>query len=160
MVLFSWGVLSDVRTGLSFYMLLALASVVFHGSESLGSRDHILLSQILEYNFCGLLRFAGRRVMVEVFDLASTCMLNSSWTFLAPLVLLITLLKGSNRKHHFQQYLYFFMLVLCRGNVFNEPLPRIGSGIFAYLASLHSNSSTRCFVYFINGIIMGQTYSA
>jgi hypothetical protein len=28
------------------YMLLALASVVFLGSESLGTRDHILLSQI------------------------------------------------------------------------------------------------------------------
>jgi hypothetical protein len=28
------------------YMLLVLASIVFLGSESLGSRDHILLSQI------------------------------------------------------------------------------------------------------------------
>jgi hypothetical protein len=28
------------------YMLLALASAVFLGSESLGTRDHILLSQI------------------------------------------------------------------------------------------------------------------
>jgi hypothetical protein len=28
------------------YMLLALASLVFLGSESLGARDHIILSQI------------------------------------------------------------------------------------------------------------------
>jgi hypothetical protein len=28
------------------YMLLAIASVIFLGSESLGTRDHILLSQI------------------------------------------------------------------------------------------------------------------
>jgi hypothetical protein len=28
-----------------FYMLLALASAVFLGSESLGTRDHILLSR-------------------------------------------------------------------------------------------------------------------
>jgi hypothetical protein len=28
------------------YMLLALASAVFLGSESFGTRDHILLSQI------------------------------------------------------------------------------------------------------------------
>jgi hypothetical protein len=28
------------------YMLLALASAVFLGSESLGTRDHILLSQV------------------------------------------------------------------------------------------------------------------
>jgi hypothetical protein len=38
-VLFFWGVLSDERTGLSFYMLLALASVVFLRSESLSTRD-------------------------------------------------------------------------------------------------------------------------
>jgi hypothetical protein len=38
--------LSDERTGLSLYMLLALDSVVFLGSESLGTRVHILLSQI------------------------------------------------------------------------------------------------------------------
>jgi hypothetical protein len=31
------------------YMLLALASVVFLGSESLGTRDHILLSQIWDF---------------------------------------------------------------------------------------------------------------
>jgi hypothetical protein len=37
--------LSDERTGL-LYMLLALASVVFLGSESFGNRGHILLSQI------------------------------------------------------------------------------------------------------------------
>jgi hypothetical protein len=33
------------RVGL-LYMLLVLASAVFLGSESLGTRDHILLSQI------------------------------------------------------------------------------------------------------------------
>jgi hypothetical protein len=38
--------LSDVRTGPLFYILLVLASVVFLGSESLGTRDHILLYQI------------------------------------------------------------------------------------------------------------------
>jgi hypothetical protein len=45
-VLFLWGALSDERMGLSFYMLLALASVIFLGSEFLRTRDHILLSQI------------------------------------------------------------------------------------------------------------------
>jgi hypothetical protein len=34
-----------------FYMLLALASAVFLGSESLGTRDHILLSQIWDFHF-------------------------------------------------------------------------------------------------------------
>jgi hypothetical protein len=44
-----------------FYMLLALASVVFLGSESLGTRDHLLLSQIWDVLFRRLLRLAGSR---------------------------------------------------------------------------------------------------
>jgi hypothetical protein len=43
------------------YMLLALASAVFLGSESLGTRDHILLSQIWDFPFRRLLRLAGSR---------------------------------------------------------------------------------------------------
>jgi hypothetical protein len=46
-------------------MLLALASVVFLGSESRGTRDNILLSQIWDFPFRRLLR-------LEVFDPAST----------------------------------------------------------------------------------------
>jgi hypothetical protein len=42
------------------YMLLALASAVL-GSESLGTRDHILLSQIWDFPFRRLLRLAGSR---------------------------------------------------------------------------------------------------
>jgi hypothetical protein len=43
------------------YMLLALASVVFLGSESLGTRGHSLLSQIWDFPFHRLLRLAGSR---------------------------------------------------------------------------------------------------
>jgi hypothetical protein len=43
------------------YMLLALASVVFLGSESRGTRDHILLPQIWDFPFRRLLRLAGSR---------------------------------------------------------------------------------------------------
>jgi hypothetical protein len=42
-------------------MLLVLASVVFLGSESLGTRDHILLYQIWDFPFRRLLRLAGSR---------------------------------------------------------------------------------------------------
>jgi hypothetical protein len=42
-------------------MPLALASTVFHGSESLGARDHILLPQILDFPFRRLLGLAGSR---------------------------------------------------------------------------------------------------
>jgi hypothetical protein len=51
----------DERTGLSFYMLLAVASVVFLGSEFLSTRDHILLPQIWDFPFRRLLRLAGSR---------------------------------------------------------------------------------------------------
>jgi hypothetical protein len=43
------------------YMLLALARAVFLRSESLGTLDHILLSQIWDFPFRRLLRFAGLR---------------------------------------------------------------------------------------------------
>jgi hypothetical protein len=55
------GVLSDERTGLSLPLLLALASAVILGSESLGTHDHILLSQIRDFPFRRLLRLAGSR---------------------------------------------------------------------------------------------------
>jgi hypothetical protein len=42
-------------------LLLALASAVILGSESRGTRDHILLSQIRDFPFRGLLRLAGLR---------------------------------------------------------------------------------------------------
>jgi hypothetical protein len=43
------------------YMLLALASAVFLGSESFGSHDYILLSQNWDFPFRRLLRHAGSR---------------------------------------------------------------------------------------------------
>jgi hypothetical protein len=43
------------------YMLLVLASAVFLESESLGSHDHILLSQFWDFPFRRLLRLAGSR---------------------------------------------------------------------------------------------------
>jgi hypothetical protein len=42
-------------------LLLALASAFILGSESRGTRDHILLSQIRDFHFCRLLRLAGLR---------------------------------------------------------------------------------------------------
>jgi hypothetical protein len=43
-VLFLWSALSDERTGLSFVFAAGLASAVFLGSESLGTRDHIFVA--------------------------------------------------------------------------------------------------------------------
>jgi hypothetical protein len=49
--LVSVGALSDERTGLLLYMLLALKNAVFLGFEYLGTRDHILLPQIGDFLF-------------------------------------------------------------------------------------------------------------
>jgi hypothetical protein len=47
--------------GSVFCVLLTIASSVFFGSESLGSGDHILLSQFWDFPFRRLLRLAGSR---------------------------------------------------------------------------------------------------
>jgi hypothetical protein len=55
-----WGSLSLTRGRVCrLHLLLALASAVIFRSESRGTRDHILLSQIRDYPFRHLLRLAG-----------------------------------------------------------------------------------------------------
>jgi hypothetical protein len=44
-----WGALSDERTGLSFTIAAGPAITVILGSESHGTRDHILLPQIRDF---------------------------------------------------------------------------------------------------------------
>jgi hypothetical protein len=48
------------------YVLLALASAIFLWSESLGTLDHILLSQIWDFPFRRLLRFAVRLLLCHI----------------------------------------------------------------------------------------------
>jgi hypothetical protein len=56
------GALSPMRGRICLlYILLALAIMVFLSFESLGTRDHILLSQIWDFPFRRLLRLAGSR---------------------------------------------------------------------------------------------------
>jgi hypothetical protein len=59
--LLMWGALSDERTGLSFTIAAGLASAVILGSESRGSRDHILVYKFRNFTFRPLLRLAGLR---------------------------------------------------------------------------------------------------
>jgi hypothetical protein len=59
-VLLMRGALSDERTRLSFRIaVLALASALILWSETRGTRDYILLSQIRDFPFRHLLRLAG-----------------------------------------------------------------------------------------------------
>jgi hypothetical protein len=59
--LLMWGALSDERTGCRLQLLLVLASAVIFGSESHGTRDHILVFHIRNFPFRRLLRLAGLR---------------------------------------------------------------------------------------------------
>jgi hypothetical protein len=79
------------------YMLLALASAVFLGSKSLGTRDHILLSQILDFPFRRLLRLAGSRR----YSTPPPHGYLTKWV--ASVVFLITTLYEPSREHRFQQ---------------------------------------------------------
>jgi hypothetical protein len=56
-------------------MLLALARAVFLGSKSLGTRDHILLSQIWDFPFCRRLRLPVRDLWYYVNKISSSVML-------------------------------------------------------------------------------------
>jgi hypothetical protein len=58
--LLMWGALSDDRTGLPFTIAPDPLQRIF-GSESRGTRDHILLSQIRDFPFRRLLRLARSR---------------------------------------------------------------------------------------------------
>jgi hypothetical protein len=60
-----WSALSDRGRVCRLQLLLSLASAAILGSESLGTRDHVLLSQFRDFSF-------HRRVTVEVFDPACT----------------------------------------------------------------------------------------
>jgi hypothetical protein len=59
--LLMWGGLFDERTDLRLQLLLALANAVILRSESHGTRDHILLSQIQDFPFRRLPRHIGLR---------------------------------------------------------------------------------------------------
>jgi hypothetical protein len=59
--LLMWGALSDERTSTSFTIAAGLASGVILRPESRGTRDHILLSQILYFPFRRHLRLVELR---------------------------------------------------------------------------------------------------
>jgi hypothetical protein len=104
-------------------MLLTLASAVFLGFESLGTSDHILLSQIWEFHFRCLLRFAGSRWRYSTPP-PHECQLNSN------LVPLVTPRHGPRRKHF-----SLLSLIIAVGTcLFAKPLFSNGCCIFSYSA--------------------------
>jgi hypothetical protein len=128
-------------------LLLGLASAVILRSESRGTHDSILLSQIRDSphpprigshgnNTRHWVPFSSppttRRATMKVFDPASTrgkFRLQLGW---CPRY--VTPWRGSRRKRRFKQFLYRWTWTRCRGNLF-------------VLRSLPSNGSTRYNVY-------------
>jgi hypothetical protein len=83
-------------------MLLALASAIFLWSEPLGSRDHILLSQISDFLFHRLLRLAGSR-----------------WRYSIPPPHGCGPLCGPQTEHTLVRFVCCNLPVRCHGNVFS-----------------------------------------
>jgi hypothetical protein len=110
---------------------LALASAVILWSESQRARDHILLSQILDFHFRRLLRLAGSQWKY------STPPPHRKSAWVAPVVFKITPRHGPQRKTHLP-----ILGLLFAVNVFIEPLPRNGFRNTAVL--LLRNLATDC----------------
>jgi hypothetical protein len=91
-----WSALSDERTGLSFQLLLAHASAVIFVSESLATRDRIILSQIRDFPFRRLLRLAGSRWRYSTPPPHGD-------NFFSTELFFMNILHGPRRKHSFQQ---------------------------------------------------------
>jgi hypothetical protein len=133
-------------------MLLALASVVFLGSESLWTRSHILLSQICDFLFRRLLRLAGSR-----------------WRYSTPpphrvqLTDIISFVVQPRHGPHRKYISHYCVLSRCRGNVSTELFPSNGCCTVAclqgcylarglYVTILHKGHGLRLtFVYAICG---------
>jgi hypothetical protein len=91
-------------------LLLAITSADILGSESRGTCDHVLLSQIWDFPFRCLLQLAGLQWRYSI-PLPHRI---THWIVLV--IFLITTLHRPNRKHRFQQY----SIVV---GMFTNPLP-------------------------------------
>jgi hypothetical protein len=96
------GALSLTRgRGSRLQLLLVLFSAVILGSKPLGTRDHILLSQIWGFRFHRLLRLAGSRLSYSTPPPYGYYYSNSR------IHCLLKLVGGQNRSHYFQQFVLF-----------------------------------------------------
>jgi hypothetical protein len=90
-------------------LMLAFASAVILGSESLGTGDHIILSQIRDFNFRRLIRLAGlwRRSSTQIPH--------------GRIMTLLHLPGGPNIGHHLKRFLCYSVLSVVMETC--EPLP-------------------------------------
>jgi hypothetical protein len=126
-------------------MLLALASVVFLGSESFGTRDHLLLSQIWDVPFRRLLRLAGPRWRYSNPP-PHGCALNDS------LCLFITLWHGPYRKHSSSIVAW---IRLC-GNMFAQLFHR--NGYTRHISYRDNSSVVACELYLATALSLAPQF--
>jgi hypothetical protein len=93
-------------------LLLALASAVIFWPESRRTRGHILLSQIRDFPFRHLLRFAGSR-----WRYSTPPPHGYPWGS-RPIFVLITSRHGPHRKHSSQQFVYCCAWICYHGYIF------------------------------------------
>jgi hypothetical protein len=125
----------SLTRGRVLYMLLSLASAVFLGSESLGTRDHILLSQIWDFPFRRFLRLAGSRWRYSTpppHGFAPLNWLNTNIRYVSR--------HGPHRKRLF----HYWMFPRCRRNMSTELLycrlfTQLLLGNGAYISMVEAN---------------------
>jgi hypothetical protein len=100
--------------------LLALASAVILRSESCGTHDQILLSQIRDFTFRRLRRLAGLR-----WRYSNSPPHGMTRAFLTPHFEYL-IRHVPHKKHRVRHFLYCCMFIHCPGNVFAELLPSNG----------------------------------
>jgi hypothetical protein len=93
-------------------LLLALVSADIFGSDSHGTRDHNLLSQIRDFPFCRLLRLGGLR-----WRYSTPPTQGSGWILLNELTNETSCITRGEpkRDHHNQQFMYWHVLSVARG---------------------------------------------
>jgi hypothetical protein len=118
-------------------LFLALASAVIFGSESCGTRDHILLSQIWDFSFCRLLQHAGLRWRYSTPPPHGKLPRSVQW---------ITCPSGTwwgpKTEHSLERFFFGIQCIrchgnalpCCRGNVLSEALS--GNGLLRLSGSL------------------------
>jgi hypothetical protein len=79
-----WGALSDERTGLSFTVAAGSRQRIL-GSQSRGTHDHRLLSQIPDYSNGGVgWLVAGHHIYIHKEQEGSVIPLGTEFTFVSP----------------------------------------------------------------------------
>jgi hypothetical protein len=117
-------------------LLLALARAVIFGSESRGTRDHILLSQIRDFPFRRLLRLAGLRWRYSTPPPHGSPPSDSR---------MHSLISNSSR---------YCVLIRCCGNVSSNPLPSNGCPSTVDSLILGTCLPNRCIAMNVSAVLL------